>query len=360
MATSKKNDQQNNNPQPKTIMITGATGYVAGHIVKLLLENGHHVHAPVRDPKSTDKLKYLNEIASKNPGTIKYFKADLLNEGSYQEAMDNCEIVIHSASPFTTNVKDPQKDLVDPALLGTRNVLNEASKTSSVKRVVLTSSVAAIYSDNVDLKKTKNNIFTEEHWNTSSSLEHQPYYYSKTVAEREAWKIAGGQTQWKLVVVNPSLVIGPGINPNSTSESLKIVKQFGDGTAKSGLPKMGLGAVDVRDVAQAHYNAAFLPDANGRHIVSGHNTDLYELASSLQDKFGDNYPIPKNTIPKFLVWAVGPLLNESFNRKTISLNMGLPWKADNSKSKEELNVTYRPLKKSMEEFFQQIADYHLS
>ena len=152
---------------------------------KKLLEDGLTVHASVREPENPEKLKYLNQIAANTPGEIKYFKSDLLEEASYAEAMARCELVFHTASPFKIDVTDPQKELVDPALLGTRNVLNEANRTSSVKRVVLTSSCAAIYSDNADLQKTTNGIFTEEIWNTSSSLDHQPYSYSKAVAEKD-------------------------------------------------------------------------------------------------------------------------------------------------------------------------------
>ena len=155
------------------VMVTGATGYVAGWLVKRLLEEGFTVHAAVRDPDRTEKLKYLNELAESAPGEIRYFKADLLDEGSYAEAMQGCEVVFHTASPFSLNTDDPQKELIEPAQLGTRNVLEQANKTESVKRVVVTSSCAAIYGDNADLEDIEGDAFTEEVWNTSSSLEHQ-------------------------------------------------------------------------------------------------------------------------------------------------------------------------------------------
>ena len=120
------------------VMVSGATGYVAGWIVKRLLEEGLTVHAPIRNPDNTESLKYLDAIAANSKGTIKYFKADLLKEGSYDEAMKGCELVFHTASPFINTVKDPQKDLVDPALIGTKNVLGSVNSTESVKRVVLT------------------------------------------------------------------------------------------------------------------------------------------------------------------------------------------------------------------------------
>jgi dihydroflavonol-4-reductase len=338
------------------ILVTGATGYVAGWVVKRLLDEGMTVHAPVRDPENMDKLKYLNAMADDAAGEIKYFKADLLEDGSYREAMAGCQIVFHTASPFALEVEDPQRDLVDPALLGTRNVLEEAKRTPAVKRVVLTSSCAAVYGDNADLAKTANGVFTEEDWNTTSSLRHQPYPYSKTVAEREAWKIAKSQSRWDLVTINPSLVIGPGINPFATSESFKVIKQMGDGAMKAGAPRWGFGVVDVRDVAEAHLRAAFTPEARGRFIVSGNNTDFVGMAETLVEGYGKTFPIPRKAMPKWMVWLAGPFLSKAMTRKVISLNVGLPWKGDNGKSVRDLGMTYRPLKDSMTEFFQQMID----
>jgi nucleoside-diphosphate-sugar epimerase len=338
------------------VMITGATGYVAGWIVKRLLDEGLTVHAPVRDPRNPEKLKHLNRIAENAPGKIIYFKADLLDQGSYAQAMAGCRIVFHTASPFKMDVADPQKELVDPAQLGTRNVLEEVNRTPSVKRVVLTSSCAAIYGDNADLAKTPNGIFTEEIWNTSSSLDHQPYSYSKTLAEKEAWKISEKQTRWDLIAINPSFVIGPGINPYATSESFRLIRQFGDGSLKFGAPRVGLGVVDVRDLAEAHFKAAFTPEAKGRYIISGHNTDFPRLAEALCDKFGDDYPIPRKVMPKWLVWLVAPMVNKAMTRKWVSRNVNRPWIADSSKSVQELGMRYRPMKDSMVDFFQQMID----
>lgn len=337
------------------VMVTGATGYVAGWIVKRLLEEGVTVLAPVRYPDSASKLKHLNDLAAKSPGTLRFFKADLLDQGSYAEAMAGCSIVFHTASPFFLDVKDPQKELVDPAQLGTRNVLETANRTASVRRVVLTSSCAAIYGDNADLDNTPNGVFTEAIWNTSSSLTHQPYSFSKTVAEQEAWKIVKQQSQWDLVVINPSLVIGPGINPQATSESFNLIRQMGDGRMKAGVPDLGFGVVDVRDLAEAHLRAAFMANANGRHIVSGHNTSFPEMAQALLPKYSD-YPVPRRILPKWLVWLVAPMADKTITRKIVAKNVARPWKGDNGKSIRELKLNYRPLKESIQDMFQQMID----
>ena len=203
---------------------------------------------------------------------------------------------------------------------------------------------------------TARGVFTEEDWNQTSSLGHQPYSYSKTLAEKEAWKIVGQQERWDLVVVNPSLVVGPGINPHGTSESFNLIRQLGDGTMKTGAPNWGMGVVDVRDLAEAHFRAAVTLSAKGRHITSGHNTAFPEMANALRQHFGDAYPFPKKALPKLLVWLVGPIMDAGLTRKMVSLNVNRPWRADNTKSVRELGVTYRPLEESLVDFFQQMID----
>jgi nucleoside-diphosphate-sugar epimerase len=341
----------------KPVLVTGATGYVAGWLVKKLLEEGITVHAAVRNPDNKKKVAHLDEIAAKTNGTIKYFKSDLLQPGSYAEAMQGCELVYHTASPFTSDYKDPQKELIDPAVNGTANVLETANKTPSVKRVVLTSSCAAIYTDASDIENTPDKILTEEVWNTTASLDYQPYSYSKTLAEQKAWEINKGQSQWDLVTINPSFVMGPALNAqSSTSESISVLKQLGDGTMKMGAPKMGVGVVDVRDVAEAHYKAGYTPEAQGRYITSAHNSNFLEMGKTLLPKFGDKFPLPKKALPKWLLMLIGPMTNKLFTRKFIKNNVNVEWKADNSKIKNELGMTFKPLQETMEDAFQVLVD----
>lgn len=342
------------------VLVTGATGYVAGWLVKKLLDEGITVHAAVRNPEKKEKLAHLDEMAKNAKGSIKYFKSDLLSKGSYAKAMDGCQLVFHTASPFVMDVKDPQKDLIDPAVLGTQNVLETANQTPSVKRVVLTSSCAAIYTDAIDCQNTPGGTLTEEIWNNTSSLEYQPYSYSKTLAEKKAWEMAAAQSRWDLVTINPSLVMGPPLNPHATtSESFNILKQLGDGTMKSGAPRMGIGLVDVRDVAEAHFQAGFTPGAKGRYITSAHNTNFYEMGMALQPKYGASFPIPKKALPKWLLMIVGPMANKLFTRKFIRNNVDIAFRADNSKIKKELGIAFRPMKETMEESFQALIDSNI-
>lgn len=340
---------------PTTVMITGATGYVAGWIVKGLLDAGHTVHAPVRDPNNADKTGPLQALADAAPGNIKFFKADLLDEGSYDAAAAGCSVIFHTASPFTLKFKDAQKDLIDPALNGTRNVLATANRTDSVRRVVLTSSCAAIYGDNADMQDMPGKIMTEQVWNTSSSLEHNPYSYSKTVAEKAAWEMAEAQDRWKLVVVNPSLVLGPATNPqHATSESFDLIKQYADGRLKMGVPHIGVCCIDVRDLAQAHMAAAFKDGANGRNIISSTDTTLMGIAEVLRPTYGKTHPLPKSHAPKWLVWLVGPF--QGFSRKFVSRNVGYDLRADNSKAVRELDLTFTPFEQTLNEMFAQMIE----
>jgi dihydroflavonol-4-reductase len=120
---------------------------------------------------------------------------------------------------------------------------------------------------------------------------------------------------------------------------------------------MGIGVVDVRDVAEAHYRAGFTPEAHGRYLVSAHDSDLAELAAIVRAEHGDRLPIPKRTMPKWLVWLAGPMVNPAMTRRFVSRNVGLPFRADNSKGRRELGLDYRPLQQTVLEFFQQMIDH---
>ena len=160
----------------KPVLVTGGNGYIASWIVKYLLADGINVHATVRDPDNRAKVGHLLKAAQGAKGKLTLFKADLLKDGAFDEAMQGCELVIHTASPFVIKgLKDAQKELVDPAVMGTKNVLDAANRVTSVKRVVLTASVVSVYGDAQDMSDQGLKAFTEAQWNTTSSVSHQPY-----------------------------------------------------------------------------------------------------------------------------------------------------------------------------------------
>lgn len=339
----------------KPILVTGAGGYIAGWIVRYLLEAGLTVRATVRNTARRDKMIHLTRLAASLPGNLRLFAADLLTPGDFEDAMLGCELVIHTASPFTLGrTADPQAAFIRPAVNGTRNVLSAVNAVETVKRVVLTSSVVAMVGDNADMAAIAGDAFTEDHWNTTSSPSHQPYNYAKTVAERTAWEICRAQERWDLVVLNPAAVFGPSLTKMTASGSVGLMKQFGDGTTKYGVPDLTLGMVDVREVARAHVNAGFMPEAGGRHILAAGEIQLIEIGRILRERFGDRYPFPTRIAPKSVIWLIAPLLN--ITRPFVARNVGHPLRLDNTKSVKTLGITYRSKAESIVDHFHQLLD----
>lgn len=339
----------------KPVLVTGGTGYVASWIIKMLLEDGIVVNTTVRDPSNIQKVEHLMAIAEASAGQLKLFKSDLLDAESFDEPMKDCELLIHTASPFfITGFKNPEEELIRPAKEGTKNVLESAKRNPTLKRVVLTSSVAAIHGDNVDIALAPGGIFTEKEWNVTSSAEHQPYAYSKTIAEKEAWAIAKEQNQWDLLTINPGWILGPSVSKRKDSLSINTMIQFGDGTFKTGVPELYNGIVDVRDVASAHIKAGYTPEASGRHIVVSGEATLIDIANILRKQFRDDYPFPRRQAPKFLFWLIAPMMG--YTRKYASRNVGIQIKFDNSYSKADLSMSYIPIEQTVKEHFQQILD----
>lgn len=335
------------------VLVTGASGYVAGWIVRYLVEDGRTVRATVRNPDKPSGLEHLHALAEAHPGRLTLHRADLLDEGSYTEAMDGCELVIHTASPFLIgHVQDPEAQLVRPALDGTRNVLASVNATPSVKRVVLTSSVVAIHGDNIDMRGR--GPFTEADWNTTSSVDHQPYPYSKTVAEKAAWEMAGAQDRWDLVTIHPGLVLGPALTTASKSGSMTTMKAFIDYSLATGAPDLAMGYVDVRDVARAHILAGYTPEANGRYLTNADVITMLGIGRILRKNFGRSYPFPYNKFPKPVFRLAAPFVG--YSREFVDKNIGWPLAFDNTRSTQGLGLTYRSADETLTDHFQQMID----
>ena len=338
--------------QLKPILVTGGTGYLASWIIKLLLDEGKEVRTTVRNLSKKDKFAHLTALAVKSKGTLQFFEADLLKPGSFAEAMNGCELVIHTASPFKiSGLKNAQKELVDPALEGTRNVLGTVNNTDTVKRVVLTSSVVAVFGDAVDILQTPDGVFTEEHWNTTSSVKHQPYAYSKTLAEKLAWEMAEKQERWDLLTINPGFIMGPSLSTRTDSTSIDIMIQLASGKFKTGVPSGAMGFADVRDVAKAHLLAGFSETASGRHIcVADHKTFL-DMAQVIH-LISPQLPLPKGFVPKWLFWLIAPFAG--FTRKYVKLNVGIDLKFDNSYIRKDLRMEFISFEKMISDHFEQL------
>lgn len=328
------------------VVVTGGSGYIASWIVKYLLEDGKKVKTTIRSLKDTSKIQHLLDLKEKFKDNLTLFEADLMLDGSFDKAIEGAELVIHTASPFfVAGVKDAKKQLIDPALQGTRNVLESCNRISTVKRVVLTSSVAAIHGDNIDSLLVPNQTFTEDHWNTTSSLTHQPYAYSKTLAEKEAWEIQKKQSRWDLVVINPSFVMGPSVSKRLDGTSVEFMRNMLKGIFRTGVPDTKMGFVDVRDVAKAHILAGFNPSAKGRHIVSSKVLPMLGFAKIIKENFGNKYSVPTGTLPKALVYIIGPFFGLSWGYT--KNNIGQPLNLSNEYSKKDLGLTYRSLKETI-------------
>jgi len=350
------------------VAVTGATGYVAGELIRQLLLLGADVHACVRvscKAEKRDAIANLANIEATNgkQGTLTFFDTDLLEKNSFDRAFAGCGIVFHTASPFIIDAKDPQSDLITPAVEGTQNVLNSVSRASSVKRVILTSSVAAMYGDNRDITGYPNGTLNEDCWNTTSSLSHNPYALSKTLAEQAAWQMHDAQkhhskTPWQLITIHPSLVIGEPVSLHVSSDSFNLIKRMLDGTMRFGCPKWGVGVVSVHDVALAHILAAHHSNAHGRYIVSAENTDFYSLTSALKPTF-NAYPLPHNQVPKWLIWLLGSMFDKSLTRKMVSKNINVAWQANTQKSQTELGLRYQPIEPELAKMARFIIDKHL-
>jgi nucleoside-diphosphate-sugar epimerase len=343
----------------KKILVTGVTGYLASWIVKDLLAKGFTVHGTVRNLKDEKKIAHLKKIEASTKGKLNLFESDLLLDGSFEKAMKDCSIVVHTASPFkVSGVKDPVNELIKPALNGTRNVLEQVNKTQSVERVVLTSSVVAIYGDSCELKEANVEFFDETMWNSTSNENHQPYPYSKTIAEKEAWKIHDAQDRWSMAVMNPGFIMGPSLTPYTQSTSFEIMSGMGKGEFKMGVPALHFGIVDVRDVADAHVKSAIDNSVGGRNILVNTSMDMLDMSYVLQKNIrGKNYPFPKSRLPKFLIWLVGP--SQGFSRTFVKKNVGIPIKFNNEKSIRDICVSYRPVEDTIAEHFKQLIDDEL-
>ncbi|MGE0723496.1 MAG: NAD-dependent epimerase/dehydratase family protein [Alphaproteobacteria bacterium] len=337
------------------VLVTGANGYVGSWVVERLLARGHNVHGTVRDPGDGRKVGHLLRLAGDAPGRLTLFAADLLDEAGFDAPAAGCEVVFHTASPFAVRgVRDPVRELIEPARRGTRAVLEAATRAGSVRRVVLTSSVAAIYGDAADLATLDEDRYDERHWNRTSSERHRPYSYSKTVAERLAWEIAAAQDRWDLVVLNPGLVLGPALSPHATSESVALMRDFASGLYRFGAPALEVGIVDVRDVADAHMLAAETAGASGRHILVSETRSLLEIGQILRARFGAAYPFPRFVLPKPLVVLTSALVG--IPMRFAARNVGYPLRFDSAYARADLGVVFRPAAAAIVEHFQQLLD----
>ncbi|XP_068644403.1 anthocyanidin reductase ((2S)-flavan-3-ol-forming)-like [Aristolochia californica] len=305
----------------KTTCVTGANGYVASLLVKQLLDRGYIVNATVRDTGNESKVSHLQNL----PGSerLRLFRADLTIEGSFDDPILGCDLVFHVASPIISDSKDPETDMIKPAIQGTLNVLRTCAKTKTVKRVLLTSSIAAVCRLR---EKEDGGVLTEECWSDVEFLvsEKPPnwgYPLSKTLSEKEAWKFAA-ENQIDLISVLPVLVSGPSLTPDVPQTAILALSLLMTGN-KFKLQTMQLAygsvpLVHVDDVCRAHIFLAEKESASGRYICCAASTTVPELAKLLSHRY-PQYEVPTNfgdflSKPKYPVSAE-KLIKEGFTFK---------------------------------------------
>lgn len=305
------------------ILITGISGFLASHIAQQLLERGYTIRGTVR--RITSATQITNRLCRQSldhPSQLEFRETDLCNDDGWAEAIDGCDYVFHTASPFPAGLPNHEDDLILPARDGTLRVL-QAAHQAKVKRVVLTSSIAATNHGNGTPP------FTEADWTDPYGARATPYYKAKTLAEQAAWSYANA-SGLDLAVINPGMIFGPLASPNFGT-SVGLLLQLMNGKF-SRLPRFGFPVVDVRDVADAHIRAMINPAASGqRFIVAGKFLWLKDISHILSKAFPDYaYRLPTQEIPN---WVVRVMATVSPMSRMIVHELGRDLSVDTSKAK---------------------------
>jgi nucleoside-diphosphate-sugar epimerase len=286
----------------KLVLVTGGSGFIGAHCILQLLGAGYRVRATVRSLKREGDVRAMLKAGGSNPGeALSLFAADLTSDTGWAEAAAGCDFVLHVASPFPPGVPKNEDELVVPAREGALRVLR-AARDAGVKRVVMTSSFAAIGYG----QEPTSRPFSEANWTDPNGPHVNAYVKSKTLAERAAWDFVGRERgALELSVVNPVGVLGPVLGPDY-STSIQIVQRLMDG-ALPGCPRLSFGVVDVRDVADLHLRAMTHPAAKGERFlaVSGDFMSMQEIAQVLRSRLGASAKrVPTRMLPDWLVRLV--------------------------------------------------------
>ena len=330
------------------VLVTGATGFIGLHCIKQLLDRGYSVNGTLR---SQDRqAEVVDSLERNNTPTrhLSLFEVDLNRDSGWDSAIRDCNYVLHVASPFVLTDED-EDFFVKPAVEGVQRAL-KFSKKHNVKKVILTSSFAAIHETLNDRQES----FDEEDWSNPNKPGISFYAKSKTMAELAAWEFMEMENpDFSLTVINPVLVMGPSLSKDvGTSNSL--VKNMINGSVP-GTPKIHIGIVDVRDVASAHILAMESSSADGeRIIVSEKELWVHEVAAILRDA-GFN-KTPKVVFPKWLMKIV------ALFRKDLALMIPMIGKRrDVSSSKARELLGWKPMKAELSiiDTAQQLKDFDL-
>tara|TARA_B100000214_G_C23911830_1_gene601687 strand:+ start:256 stop:1254 length:999 start_codon:yes stop_codon:yes gene_type:complete len=279
----------------KKILVTGANGYIAKHIISELYKKNYLVKGTLRNLAYSDTVKKDTERHIGREIKINFAKASLDSDYGWNEAVEGCDAVIHAASPFPIKSPKNEDDLILPAKEGTLRVLNAAAG-KAIDRIILTSSNAAVYDGNRKILKFNENI-----WTNINSKGVNAYTKSKTIAEKSAWDFASSNQNIKLTTINPVLVWGPGIGNHRSSASLNIFKMLIDRKIPM-IPRIKIPLVDVRDVAKAHVDSIENANSIDKRFLLCESTRWMKDVALKMKSLGYNPPtkVAPNFIIKFL------------------------------------------------------------
>ena len=323
------------------VLVTGASGFIAQHVILQLLEKGYSVRGTLRSLKRADEVRAILAKHSPRAAEIEFVEADLSSDKGWAEAVKNCEFVQHIASPIVEVMPKDENDLIRPARDGALRVL-AATKAAGVKRVVMTSSLAAIA---YGLGDKRPKIVDESHWSNPEGADNTAYTKSKTIAERAAWEYVNGPGKGlELATINPGAVLGPALSPD-TSASLQIAIQLLGGKAP-GLPRLGFTLVDVRDVAACHVAAMETPAAAGERFIAANDfVWLADCAAILREAFPEYAKkIPTRKVPDFLLRFIAVF--QPLYRQTVT-ELGRERNASHAKAERILGVKFRTAKEAL-------------
>ena len=290
------------------VLVTGASGFIAEHCIIELLKNGYSVKGSLRTMSREQEVRDAVKTET-DDAKLEFCKLDLLDDDGWEEAMRDCDYLMHVASPFVIEDPKDENELIKPAKEGTLRALN-AAKKAGIKRVVLTSSVAAVNSHMM----SGNSDHTT--WTDINSKYVTPYQKSKTIAEKAAWDFYNNQdnsNKMELTVINPGGVMGPQLGNDLGGASTQIVSQLISGKFPM-IPALSFPFIDVRDVAILHLKAMTTPEADGKRFIAAHSepTWMYEVAEVLSAAGYEKIKLKK--APSFMLKLIG-----FFDNKTKSL-----------------------------------------
>ena len=328
------------------VLVTGASGFLAQHLILQLLASGHSVRGTLRSMKRADEVRSVLAKFDPRAKDIAFVEADLSSDAGWDDAVLNCDFVQHIASPFPAIHPKDEMELIRPARDGALRVL-KAAKAAGVKRVVMTSSMAAIAYGHGD---NRAEVSDETMWSNPDGPDNTPYTKSKTIAERAAWDYVNGVSDGgegkglELVTINPTGILGPALSAD-VSTSLEIPIRLLNGKTP-GLPRLGFSFVDVRDVAECHVKAMEIPEAAGQRFLATEGFMWFAEAAAVLRKAFPAYDrkIPKRKIPDWVLKMMAKV--QPIYQQTVT-ELGRTRKASNAKASRVLGVKFRAAEEAL-------------